>query len=162
MGLLSRLFGPPVPRDPVAVIMEAIRQIKLGVYWRLSKKYEAAKLGKEGYTLAYAVTYELFMDVEGARSLGDYVAHHADTINREATEALQDREICRAVSVALAGEIMARAGAADDKAGWECVVEHASRFGIVIANITQEWGWGSKSISRLYRYATEFRRASAK
>lgn len=161
MGLLSRLFGPPVRRDPVAVIIEAIRQIKLGVYWRLSKKYEAAKLGKEGYTLAYAVTYELFMDAEGASSLRDYVANHADMISREANEALQDREIYRAVSVALAGEIMARAGATGDIAASECVVEHASRRGIVIANIAQEWGWGSNSISRLYRYATQFRRASA-
>src|SRR5437867_3966180 len=90
MGLFSRLFGPPVPRDPVIAILESLRQIKLGVYWRLSKKYEAANLGKESYTLAYAVMYDLFMDVDGTRSLGDFVPGHADAIAEQAKQALQD------------------------------------------------------------------------
>lgn len=161
VGILSWLFGTRSPALLMYTITDAVHQIKLGIYWRLSKKYEQANAGKDGYTLAYAIVYELFLDEDGKKSLGEFVPNHLEQIACATREALKDDCIYQAVSIAFAGQIMALAATTGEAtAQTNRLIEHATDYGIEIANIARQWGYGMKSINQLMIYATEFRRAN--
>lgn len=143
-------------------MIEAVEQIKLGIYWRLSKKNEQAGMGKDGYSLAYAVVYEIFADEAGKTSLGDFVPNHCEQISLEVRAALSDAAIYQAVSVGLAGQLMAIAVISGDVMSDESqrLVDHATTLGVEIANVAQDWGYGRESVVKLEQFAKEFRRAS--
>ncbi len=143
------------------ILAEAAHNISLGIYWRLSKRFENQKREADLYKLAYAVLYDLTQNESGTRSLGDFPRHNRDLIAEEALEAAQDDEIRHALSLEYAGRLMAiswNSGSPGSKEYLEkstVIVEKAGDFGIVIENIVSLWG--PKAIVNLQAFAKKFR-----
>jgi len=163
MGIFSKLLPIQNRKDPVRALVEAVEQIKLGIYWRLSRKYENAAMGRDGYSLAYAVVYEIFADEAGKASLGDFVPNRSEQISREVRDALNDDAIYQAVSIAFAGEVMSIAAFRGEVLSDESqrLVDHATDLGVEVANIARDWGYGTASVLKLAQFAKEFRRDNA-
>ena len=130
------LSSTPTPENPIRAMLDAVEQIKLGIYCRLSKKFEKAGICKDGYSLAYAVVYEIFADEAGKGSLGDFVLYHREQIAREVRDALDDDVIYHAVSIAFAGELMSLAVIRGEILSDESqrLVDHATNLGVEVAN----------------------------
>jgi hypothetical protein len=164
VGILSRLFGRRDPATDFAshlpVISQAVHDFQLGVYWRLSKRYESENLGKDAYSLAYWVVYDLFVDEEGKRSLHDFAEQNADLLAEEVRRAVCDKEINSAMSIAYAGQLMALGYAMRSPLSAEAdrIVEKANSLGIEITNIVSLWG--PKTIVNLHAVARDFRHAN--
>jgi hypothetical protein len=164
MGLLGRLFGKREPKTDFArhvpVLAQASQDIELGIYWRLSKKYEVENHGVDPYTLARAVVYDLLLNENGTRSLGDFPERHADLIARELRGAVMDDAIRNALSFEYAGHLMVLGyrdgGPFSDRA--EVVTERATDLGVEITNIVSLWG--PRAIVNLRSFAKTFRDAS--
>ena len=111
MSLLHRLFGKHDSHTDFARLMPALAEaghnISLGIYWRLSKRYEMENREVDPHKLAYAVVYDLTQDEEGTGSLGDFAKQHRELIANEVREAAGDEEIRHALSLEYAGRLMA-------------------------------------------------------
>jgi len=171
MGLLGRIFGRRSPRADfvrhIPVLAQASHDISLGIYWRLSKRYENEITDVDPHTLAYAVVYDLTQNDNGSRDLGDFPAQNRDLIAQRAGEAARDEAIRQALSLEYAGRVMAQSWKSSNSSGaiaaeWvqkvNRSVDRASTLGIEIANIMSIWG--PQAIVNLAAFAKEFREQS--
>jgi hypothetical protein len=142
-------------------LAEAGHNISLGIYWRLSKRYEKEKREVDPYKLAYAVVYDLTQNEEGTRSLGDFPIQHKDLIAKEVRQAARDEDILHALSLEYAGRLMAVAWKSGSPLSQEytkkanIMVEKATALGFAIENIVSLWG--PKAIVNLQAFAKRFR-----
>lgn len=165
MSFLDRLFGKRDSRNDfsrhVAALAEAGHNISLGIYWRLSKRYEKEKGEIDPYKLAYAVVYELTQNEEGTRSLGDFPIQHQELIANEVGEAAGDEEIRHALSLEYAGRLMAISWISGSPLSEQytnkanVLVEKATTLGFAIENIVSLWG--PRAIVNLQVFAKRFR-----
>jgi hypothetical protein len=169
MSVLNRFFGKRNPQSDFArhmpVLAEAGHNISLGIYWRLSKRYEKENRGVDPYKLAYAVVYDLTQNENGARSLGDFPVKNQELIVQEVHRAARDEEIRHALSLEYAGRLMAVSW----NSGCPCseeyvnkakiITEKATDLGFAIENIVSLWG--SKAVVNLQAFAKKFRQENS-
>jgi hypothetical protein len=169
MSLLDRLFGKPDSRTDFSrhmpALAEAGHNISLGIYWRLSKRYEKENRKVDPYKLAYAVVYDLTQNEEGMRSLGNFPTQHRNLIAMEVREAARDEKIRHALSLEYAGRLTALSWNSGSPLSEEYVkkasimAEKATALGFEIQNIVSLWG--SKAIVNLQAFAKTFRQENA-
>ncbi len=168
MGLLDRLFGNRDPQADFArhipVLAEVGHNISLGIYWRLSKRYEKQKTEVDPCILAYAIVYDLTQNDNGARSLGDFPLQHRGLIMKEVRQAAGDPEIREALSLEYSGRLMALSWnngpfSEDYAEKLNAMTVKATALGFAIEDIVSLWG--SKAIANLQAFAREFRQQNA-
>lgn len=166
MSLLNRIFGKANPHEDFArhmpVLAEAAHNITLGIYWRLSKRYEKENKQVDAHKLAYAVVYDLTQNEDGTHSLGNFSIDNRNLIANETIQAAKDEEIRRALSLEYAARLMAASWNSGSPLSEEyakkanIMTKKATELGFAIENIVSLWG--SKAIVNLHAFAKTFRR----
>jgi hypothetical protein len=169
MSVPNRFFGKRNPQSDFArhmpVLAEAGHNISLGIYWRLSKRYEKESREVDPYKLAYAVVYDLTQNESGTRSLGDFPVKNQKMIVQEANQAAKDDEIRHALALEYAGRLMALSWNSGRPFSEEYVnkakiiTEKATELGFPIDNIVSHWG--SKAVVNLQGFAKKFRQENS-
>ena len=82
MGFFKKKFHKIDPKVDfvrhIPTLAQVTHNFQLGIYWRLSKRYEKEEIDTDPYKLAYAVVYNLTQDENGLNSLNDFPKNHAD------------------------------------------------------------------------------------
>jgi hypothetical protein len=159
-------FGRMPPAEPTRCEIENARQmpvidsgvsnIKLGLFTRLSRKFQKSYDAERAVSLAYCVTYSIFCEPIKQSTFEAFARTNSDVIEHEIGNAFGEEELAEPISLAYAARMIAL--------GWETrnpfnptanqLTERATDNDMAIPNIVQMWG--AEAIVKFFRYSQEF------
>jgi hypothetical protein len=140
----------------VPVINSGIANIKLGIFLKLSRRYQHILHNEAAIPLAYCVVQKIFLDSLNQSSLEKFERDNRKQVEEELRNAFSDPELKEAISLAYAAYIILL--------GWQThnplnatssqLIETANNYSFDIPNIVQISG--KNAVVLFFQFATDF------